>query len=202
MIPTKYLCKMGDYDIIYDGVPLKAKVIDNYKVVNQLIPHYFGSEDVIGLDIKNFTRNNMGSHRSFHLVQSSYDILVLCGISRCLIIHSDFMMEQLPSLKEFLEDSNICFVRPSILKDNSSSYPGGVAVCELAARVLKKSKLKKESSLEVISREVGVSYQDVYGSIVLNSDSDKILTQEQVEMVAYRAFTCHRIGSKLLSSLE
>ena len=55
MIPAKYLCKMGDYNITYDkGAPLKAKVVDKDKVIEELLPDYFGSEDVIGVDIKKF----------------------------------------------------------------------------------------------------------------------------------------------------
>ena len=86
-----------------------------------------------------------------------------------------------------------------------------VEVCELAARVLKKPNLMKESRLEVVARQVGVPYQDVYGSsdrnskdgsILVNDEYGVILTQEQVEKVAYDAFTCRTIASKLLSSLK
>ena len=61
--------------------------------------------------------------------------------------------------------------------------------------------------------QVGVLYQDVYGSsdrvtitkdgsIMVNVGHGVVLTQEQVEKVAYDAFTCRTIASKLLSSLK
>ncbi|KAL2941646.1 3-phosphoshikimate 1-carboxyvinyltransferase [Bienertia sinuspersici] len=41
-IPTKYLRKMGDYEIIVDDIPLTAKVLDNREVMEELIPSYLG----------------------------------------------------------------------------------------------------------------------------------------------------------------
>ncbi|KMT13647.1 hypothetical protein BVRB_4g080330 [Beta vulgaris subsp. vulgaris] len=201
---------MGDYNITYDkAAPLKAKVVDKYKVVKELIPDYFGSDDVIGLDIKKFPRTGY---------TTKPEILVICGSSRCLIIQLSligldsifgaYTSTSNSSLEKFLTNSDICFVRPFNFNLSKSQ---SVAVCELAARVLKKPKLMKESSLEVVARQVGVPYKDVYGSsvrdskdgsIMVNDDDGVVLTQEQVEKVAYDAFTCRTIASKLLSSLK
>ncbi|KAL2925086.1 putative pre-16S rRNA nuclease [Bienertia sinuspersici] len=196
-IPTKYLSKMGDYEIILDDIPLTAKVVDDIKVMEELIPSFFGSEEVFGIDLVN-------------------NMLVICGQSKCLILllkHmyimvslSGFSFDRLSdSLKEFLQNSENCFVRPSKQSwsggSGSSSGKIGVPTCELAARVFKKPALFDETRFGVIAREVNVSYSP--GSKPVEEfKNERILTPLQVKMVIYDAFTCYRIASKLLATLH
>ncbi|KNA02813.1 hypothetical protein SOVF_215120 [Spinacia oleracea] len=208
---------MGDHDIVIDGVPLKVKVVDCAKVVDDLIPHYFNGQDVFGLDFKVF-------RKEYNMIKCLHaKILIISAASRCLVIHMGLISK---SLKKFLEDSKNCFVLvqqaekfPSVASGDELWKLRGVGCCELAYRVLKNPGLKK-SGVKDIAQEVGVTYEDAYASssklvvfdiicrekyekIVVDDPAyDKVLTTEEVKMVVYDPFKCYTIASKLLSSLK
>lgn len=145
------------------------------------------------------------------LYGSIYELLILCGASRCLIIHLRYMNNQVPeSLKNFLQNSEICFVRmPKMVTMCSNfSWVDGVEADDLAARVLKKPSMKG-LSLGEVARTVGVPYKDVNGSsrdqsgvVQVVSKYVRVLAPDQVKMVMNDAYTCYyKIGSMLLNSL-
>ncbi|KAL2941638.1 7-cyano-7-deazaguanine synthase [Bienertia sinuspersici] len=114
---------------------------------------------------------------------------------------SGFSFDRLSdSLKEFLQNSENCFVRPS--KQPWSGGQIGVPACELAARVFKKPGLFDETRFRIIANEVNVSYSSPGSKPVEEFKNERILTPLQVKMVIYDAFTCYRIASKLLATLE
>ncbi|KAL2941682.1 Glutamate--tRNA ligase [Bienertia sinuspersici] len=102
---------------------------------------------------------------------------------------------------------NVCFVRmPKMVP--SYSWIDGVEADDLVARVLKKPNIKGLSMVDV-AREVGVTYKDVVGSsrdqkgvVQIGSKYIRVLAPEQVKLVINDAYTCYKIGSMLLSSLN
>ncbi|KAL2941626.1 tRNA dimethylallyltransferase 2 [Bienertia sinuspersici] len=116
---------------------------------------------------------------------------------------SGFSFDRLSdSLKEFLQNSENCFVRPSKQSWSGGSGKIGVPACELAARVFKKPGLFDETRFGIIASEVNVSYSSPGSKPVEEFKNERILTPLQVKMVIYDAFTCYRIASKLLATLH
>ncbi|KAK9692151.1 hypothetical protein RND81_09G244000 [Saponaria officinalis] len=206
-IPTQFLLQMGKYDIKVDGVKTIVHVIDCAAAVDKYIAEMHSCLEcgprVVGIDHKKLNPSESG--------YSSYNILVLYALGRCLIIHlySVGIQGQAPeSLDNFLSDSSICFVGTQLPGDSIycckfRHHNRAVKVGDLAARVLKKPEVTALTLAEV-AREVGVSYKgpdSATAKIEVDSVSTVVLTEEQVLAALSDAFTYYQIGFKLLTSL-
>ncbi|GAB2277431.1 hypothetical protein Dimus_012137 [Dionaea muscipula] len=212
MIPSKYLPKFGSYKIeMDDGVPLKVNVVDTAVAIDHHLKDMRNiaaksNPSVVGLDLR------------FQQTQSKmpqdYQILVLCGSDRCLIVQLDYLDYLPQSLIGFLTDPNVCHVgiaineancgrlKPRLFRGSQSLKKAGVDVGELAATVFCKPFLQY-SPLAEIAKEAGVKTTSRLDSklynIYLNS---KIFSTDEVKDLATNALLYYKIGHKLLSVLE
>ncbi|KAK9676799.1 hypothetical protein RND81_11G101900 [Saponaria officinalis] len=204
MVPSRVLYQMGNYDILINGVKVEVKVADTVEAVNQAIGQFHSLYRVLGLDYQKVVSVDP---------KSSYDLLVLCGGDNgfCLVINLHFMQNCIPdSLRQVLRDGDNCIVHSSplpaaynnLLKDYNAAIKS-IDAGEFAARVLNKPNFKG-SNLSQIAREVGVSYEDLKGlskgtgEIRVEQEYLRVLTAEQVKKAVIQAYTCYKIGVKLL----
>ncbi|KAK2640324.1 hypothetical protein Ddye_028119 [Dipteronia dyeriana] len=223
MIPIKYLLKMGSYEVEIQDVNVKVCLIDNADVLDVKIAEFKASiEDydcvAVGVDVKDHVDHN--ESRTF------IDLFILTSESCSLIIQICRLGGIPDSLLKFLSDESICFVfkgadnrnsmNPRIfdystlkLKLNSTA----VDVRELAVRVLKKPNLSR-CGLVDLAREVGIKGE---ASSALSSPSSSsysssaakdapnwesvVFSSEQIKSAIQDAYTCYRIGYKLLDML-
>ncbi|VFR01687.1 unnamed protein product [Cuscuta campestris] len=183
MIPATYLSRMGLYDVTIGGVTVRARVIDDPKLVDHALAELELTADnpFVGLDLKT-CRDALGRRRCA--------LLILCTNTKCLIIQLDRMIKRCKKnrvprvLGDILSDKRLCFVSLNgftkranslsfrdtgdVLKGAHSCKPSvsprvfkcktiwAVEVGEYAARVLKNPQLLKCKSLEKLGVEAGV----------------------------------------------
>ncbi|CAH9080209.1 unnamed protein product [Cuscuta epithymum] len=120
MIPATHLSRMGIYDVTIGGVEVKARVIDDGKLINAALAELELTEEenpIVGLDLKQ-CRNVFGRRRCA--------AVILCTNAKCLIIQLDRMTRggggfknrrnrrRIPRiLGDFLSERRVCFVSPN-----------------------------------------------------------------------------------------
>ncbi|KAM7481813.1 hypothetical protein LguiB_006396 [Lonicera macranthoides] len=130
--------------------------------------------------------------------------LQLCVGTHCLMYQLPIGFIQIPkSLKDFLSDSEICFVgvggssSTHHVSDNCKSY---VKLSELGAMVLMKPSLIG-CSLEALANEVGINLAESSSGVNVDWDA-KVFSKEEIKCATRDVCACYLIGNKLLSSLE
>ncbi|KAK2639171.1 hypothetical protein Ddye_026966 [Dipteronia dyeriana] len=154
MIPTKYLLKMGIYEVECQGTKVKAILVDHEAFLDAKIVEFKTSLQnqgcpVVGIDFK------------VNSCDKKVELVILCGQNHCLLIKVPKIHSFPLSLQGVLADRNLCFVGTGIPdklpgltlgSENWVSVAGQprsfymnaiVEVCDLAAKVLKKPKLCK-----------------------------------------------------------
>ncbi|KAM7478496.1 hypothetical protein LguiA_026709 [Lonicera macranthoides] len=198
MIPVKFLSKIGVYEVQIDGVTLKVRVARH------------NEHSVLDIGISELT-SQFGTTVVGLVLQpdESPKYLQLCVGTYCLMYQLPptaaipFSYFQIPkSLKDFLSDSEICFVgvgeSPSShhVYENCKSY---VKLSELGARVLMKPSLSG-CSLEALANEVGINLAESSSGVNVDWDA-KIFTKEEIKCGTRDVCACYLIGNKLLGSL-
>uniref|UniRef100_A0A803L4E3 Uncharacterized protein n=1 Tax=Chenopodium quinoa TaxID=63459 RepID=A0A803L4E3_CHEQI len=180
---------MGDYDIVIDGISIKAKVVDSGKVLEELIPGYFRGEDILGIDLKSITTtneitNNYGSKDSnicfVRVRPTTTKLYLIYGVNgvACSELASRVLKKQ--------------GLMQSSLGDLAREV--GIPYQDVYA-----SSTRIDCQVKIPSRYVYYCNISKRSTIVVDSKYDSILTQQQVKMAIYDAY---RIASKLLSSLN
>ncbi|GAB2277425.1 hypothetical protein Dimus_012131 [Dionaea muscipula] len=216
MIPSKYLSKLsklskqGLYSIAIDSRPIKVYVADRVDVIDRHVNDMRNiaaksNPSVVGLDFKRHTFQY-------------YQILVLCGSDRCLIVQLNNLDRFPESLIGFLTDPNVCHVGKAINSTNCGKLEpelfsasvkltqAGVDVGDLASRVFRKPRLRS-ALLAEIAREAGVFIASLEDSMegtklaAINLRA-KLFSSEEVKIIATDAFRYYRIGHELMSILE
>lgn len=222
MIPVSHLCKMGIYDVQIGGVEVKARVINDGKLLSAALGELEcdGRNPVVGLDVKECSKL-FGRRRCA--------LFILCTTTKCLIIQLDRMRRRnriIPeALADFLSDESVCFVCPNgFVKrvrglsfpyegrtlrigrcGGISSYPkyfncqqiGAVEVGQYAAGILKNPQLLKCKSLEKLGSEAEVDLTSGEHARRPKWDSE-VFSEEEVSCVMHDAVACYRIVDKLL----
>nr|GMD46980.1 Werner Syndrome-like [Ipomoea batatas] len=110
MIPVSHLSKMGIYDVKIGGVDMKARVINDGKLLSAALGELEcdGAHPIVGLDVKECS-NFLGRRRCA--------LFILSTRSKCLIIQLNVMRRKNRSIPEaltdFLRDQSVCFVCPN-----------------------------------------------------------------------------------------
>lgn len=227
MIPVSHLSKMGIYDVKIGGVDMKARVINDGKLLSSALGELEcdGAHPIVGLDVKECS-NFLGRRRCA--------LFILSTRSKCLIIQLNVMRRKNRSipeaLTEFLRDQSVCFVCPngfvkrvrglSFRYEGSSiglgfrrfggrfsavysnyfkcEEIGGVEVGQYVAGVLKNPELLKCKSLEKLGREAQVDLTSSGGNSRRPKWDSEVFSPEEVRCVMHDAVACYRIVDELL----
>ncbi|KAM7478492.1 hypothetical protein LguiA_026705 [Lonicera macranthoides] len=193
MIPLKFRSKIGVYEVQVDGVTLKVRVAR------------YNEHSVVDIGISELT-SQFGTTVVGLVLQPEQNpkYLQLCVGTHCLMYQLPIGFIQIPkSLKDFLSDSEICFVgvggssSTHHVSDNCKSY---VKLSELGAMVLMKPSLIG-CSLEALANEVEIKLAESSSGVNVDWDA-KVFSKEEIECGTRDVCACYLIGNKLLSSLE
>ncbi|KAK0600416.1 hypothetical protein LWI29_014699 [Acer saccharum] len=185
------------------GAKVKASLIDNVAI--GMCNGYIYEVEIQGakVDIDQFKNRN-------------FELLVLCGWNRCLIIQLYNFGTFPKCLHKFLADETICFVGNDLYdkvgsshylrkfrfatdKNFSLSFENIVKVGDLAAKILKNPKLSK-CRLAELAGEVEVNPVAAKASNGTSPTDWKtiVFTDEEIKCIILDAYTCCDIGNKML----
>ncbi|KAM7478494.1 hypothetical protein LguiA_026707 [Lonicera macranthoides] len=202
MIPFKFLSKIGVYEIQIHGVTLMVRLVhaNDYSVVgigiselrSQFVTKIEGASPW-GAE----RRSQFGTTVAGLVLQPAQNskYLQLCVGTHCLMHQLPAVRDSLPkSLKDFLSDSEICFVGVRELRELTNcriSCKSYIQVTKLGARVLKKPNLSRCSSgiLETLASEVGINLGGSSSGVNVDWEAE-VFTDEEIKCATRNVCAC------------
>ncbi|KAL6580035.1 hypothetical protein OROMI_008059 [Orobanche minor] len=215
-IPAKFRSKMGVYDIQINGDKIKATLVNQEHMIENVISELKSLVDsnspVVGVDFK---RSKLSKKR-MHM-----HLLLLYVKDHCFVFQLDQINHFPKNLGNFLGDKSICFVgfkiddnldqlrRSLERKSSSSSFVSadddessttcltgdGAEIRMLAASVLKKPSLTKCCDPAQLAREIGFEMEkpSYWGALCFS--------EEEMKYALRDVYICYHIGKRMLGML-